>query len=244
MKKIFLLFFALLSLRLLAQNAADTRVFELRTYYAEPGKLDALIGRFRKHTVRLFEKHGMENIGYWVPLHNDNNQLLYVLAYPSLEAREAAWKAFGADPKWIKAKNKSERKGKLVSRVESVFLRAADFSPGIVATTPETDQVYELRTYTMLPGQLEPLLARFRQHTTVLFAKHGMTNVAYWTSIEKDAQQARLVYFLAHPSEAAGQKAFETFGKDPAWIQVKTDSERNGKLVEKIESIYLQALKM
>jgi hypothetical protein len=76
----------------------ETRFFELRTYYAAPGKLDALQARFRDHTVKLFEKHGMENIGYWLPLTNTENKLVYLLAFPSREAREKSWKEFSADP--------------------------------------------------------------------------------------------------------------------------------------------------
>src|SRR4029453_1499633 len=75
--------------------AKDSRVFELRTYYAAPGKLNDLQARFRDHTMALFEKHGMVNIGYWVPLENAENKLIYLLAYPSREARAKSWKEFG-----------------------------------------------------------------------------------------------------------------------------------------------------
>src|SRR6476469_2737431 len=88
--------FALTTLSAVAANN-DTRVFEMRTYYANPGKLDALNARFRDHTVKLFEKHGITNIGYWVPVENTENKLIYVLAYPSREAREASWKDFNND---------------------------------------------------------------------------------------------------------------------------------------------------
>src|SRR5258708_10891338 len=73
----------------------DTRLFEMRIYYAAPGKLDALHARFRDHTLKLFEKHGMTNIGYWVPVDNTDNKLIYILAFPDREAREKAFKAFG-----------------------------------------------------------------------------------------------------------------------------------------------------
>src|SRR5947199_8746890 len=78
----------------------ETRFFEMRTYYAAPGKLDDLLARFRDHTMALFEKHGMANIGYWLPLTNTDNKLVYILAYPSREARETSWKAFSSDPEW------------------------------------------------------------------------------------------------------------------------------------------------
>ena len=107
------------------------RVFEMRTYYTFEGRLPALNKRFREHTCDLFKKHGMENIGYWTPVNEKdgkNNKLVYILAYPSLEAREASWKAFGADPEWKKAREASELDGKIVEKVESVFLNPTDYS--------------------------------------------------------------------------------------------------------------------
>ena len=104
------------------------RVFEIRTYYANEGKLDALLARFRDHTVALFKKHGITNIGYWVPTDNKENKLIYILAYPSREARGKAWKAFIADPNWKKAYKESTSEGKLVKRVVNDFLAGTDFS--------------------------------------------------------------------------------------------------------------------
>ena len=69
----------------------EARFFEMRTYYAAPGKLDDLLARFRDHTAKLFEKHGIVNVGYWLPLTNSENKLVYLLAYPSREAREQSW---------------------------------------------------------------------------------------------------------------------------------------------------------
>src|SRR5262245_47204249 len=83
---------------LAADNPRSTRCYELRTYYSAPGKLEALHARFRDHTCKLFEKHGMVNVGYWVPLDNPDGKLIYLLAYPNREARENSWKAFMADP--------------------------------------------------------------------------------------------------------------------------------------------------
>jgi hypothetical protein len=100
----------------------DTRLFEMRIYYAAPGKLDALHARFRDHTLRLFEKHGMTNIGYWAPVDNSDNKLIYVLAFSDRDAREKAFKSFGADPDWQKAYKDSEKDGKLVTKIENVFL--------------------------------------------------------------------------------------------------------------------------
>jgi NIPSNAP len=109
----------------------DPRVFEMRTYYAAPGKMTALHARFRDHTCGLFKKHGMTIVGFWVPRDAKEAEvkLVYLLAYPSKEAADASWKAFRADPDWLKAKGDSEKDGTLVARVESVFLNPTDYSP-------------------------------------------------------------------------------------------------------------------
>jgi len=112
-------------------KSVEPRVFEMRTYYAEPGKMDALHARFRDHTNKLFVKHGMALIGYWSPLDakEAEQKMIYILAYPSKEARERSWKDFQNDPAWKTAKAASEKDGKLVSKVEFVFLKATDYSP-------------------------------------------------------------------------------------------------------------------
>jgi len=109
----------------------DTRVFELRTYYANPGKMDALNARFRDHTNKLFVKHGMTLIGYWNPIDSKQAQekLIYILAYPSKEAADKSWKDFMKDPDWNAARAKSEENGKLVAKVESVYMNPTDYSP-------------------------------------------------------------------------------------------------------------------
>jgi hypothetical protein len=112
--------------------AKASRVFEMRTYYAAPGKIEALHARFRDHTNKLFQKHGMTLVGYWVPIDKEQgseNKLVYILAFPSREARDKSFQAFGQDPAWKAAREASEVNGKLVDKVESVFLQATDYSP-------------------------------------------------------------------------------------------------------------------
>ena len=110
--------------------AADDRVFEMRTYHAHPGKMAALHARFRDHTCKLFEKHGITLIGFWSPLDKKESEgvMVYLLAYPSKEAADQAWKAFRADPDWLKAKAASEKDGPLVQKVESKYLTPTDYS--------------------------------------------------------------------------------------------------------------------
>lgn len=112
-----------------AQTAG--RVFELRTYTTLPGRLPNLLARFRDHTVKLFEKHGITNIGYWTPVEGQEgagNMLVYLLAHASVEAQKKSFDAFRADPAWVKARTESEVDGKIVDKVVSVTLQAADFS--------------------------------------------------------------------------------------------------------------------
>lgn len=106
---------------------AQTRVFELRTYYTKDGRLPALLERFRSHTTALFEKHGMVNIGYWVPV-DKPNVLIYIVAHPSVEAAKKNWDAFQHDPEWQKVKSESEASGPIVDHVDSVYMAPTDFS--------------------------------------------------------------------------------------------------------------------
>jgi hypothetical protein len=111
--------------------AGATRVFELRTYTTPPGQLPALHRRFRDHTMELFARHGMTNVGYWTPQDSTRreNTLVYLLAYPSRQAARDSWAAFTADPEWQRVRTESEANGKIVEKVESVFLEPTDFSP-------------------------------------------------------------------------------------------------------------------
>lgn len=203
----------------------DARVYEMRIYWAPEGKLDDLHARFRNHTVKLFETHGMTNVGYWTPIDNPERKLLYLLAYPSKAARDKAWKAFGADAEWQAVKKKTEANGPIVAKVESLFLQATDYSPE-VKPSQAGPRVFEFRDYTATPGNLAALNSRFRDHTVKLFEKHGMTNIGYWTPIagQKGADD-RLVYFLAHKSADAAKASFDGFRKDPAWDAARKASE-------------------
>lgn len=114
----------------LASLQARDRVFELRTYTAPEGKLDALQARFRDHTMRIFERHGMTNIGYWLPQDTTlrQNTLVYLLAHPTRAAADQAWRDFAADPEWQRVSEESQRDGRIVSQVVRMYLDPTDFS--------------------------------------------------------------------------------------------------------------------
>lgn len=247
MKSFSLLAALLIALTVPAFSAEkETRVFELRTYTAAPGKLDALHARFRDHTMRIFAEHGITSIGYWVPIENPENKLVYVLAYPSVEKRDASKKAFSADPDWKKVVSESEANGKLVTKVEHLFLSAADYSPPIQPSTGNSDRIFELRTYTTTPGNLPALHARFREHTTALFTKHGMINLFYWQPTpDQTGADNTLVYMLAHASADAAKTSWDAFRADPVWIAAKKASEdkAGGSLTvpDGVKSVFLKA---
>jgi hypothetical protein len=227
-----------------AENV-ETRVFEMRTYYSPAGRLDDLHARFRDHTLALFARHGITSIGYWVPIENTENKLIYVLAYPSREARETAWKEFNADPDWQAVRKETEAKGKIVAKVEQRFMKATDFSPKMKPSAGAGERVFELRTYTTTPGNLAPLHERFRDHTMQLFAKHGMTNLVYWQLLpDQPGAENTLIYMLAHASVDAAKASFAAFRADPDWIAVKKASEDKAggslTILDGVQSVFLK----
>ncbi|HLX64136.1 MAG TPA: NIPSNAP family protein [Planctomycetota bacterium] len=246
MRFLFLLALIMITSTLLhaADAPKDARCFELRVYHAAEGKLDALNARFRDHTLKIFEKHGMTSIGYWMPLDNPDHLLYYILAFPNRDAATASWKAFRDDPDWKAAAAASEKDGKLVTKVDSTFLHCTDFSPEVKPVQEKEPRVFELRTYTCNSGKLPNLLARFRDYTVKLFEKHGMTNFAYWV-IDSDSKMPNagdtLFYMLAHKSKEAGEASFKAFRDDPDWIKAKADSEKDGSLTIKdgVKSVYM-----
>jgi hypothetical protein len=247
------------------ETKADTSLYELRTYHANEGKLDALLARFRNHTCKLFTKHGMTNVGYWVPAENTDNLLVYLMSYPDKESRDASWKAFMADPDWKKAYSESTEDGKLVGKVDQIFMKPTDFSAGFAAVVPREivtgvdlqrpegrrrprigkDHLFEMRTYTATQGHLPNLHSRFRDHTMALFRKHGITNLAYFqpTAHQPGAESA-LLYFIAHKDAEAATKSWDTFRADPAWVEAKMASEKEagGSLtaVNGVKSVFLK----
>ena len=114
-------------------DSASTIVYELRVYHTYEGKLNDLLKRFREHTTRLFEKHGIKNVAYWTPLDEaaKSSTLIYILAHPSREAAAANWKAFQDDPEWKSVRDKSEENGKLVEKIDSTYMVLTDFSPPV-----------------------------------------------------------------------------------------------------------------
>ena len=127
---VFAAFVGVMSSPAAAAEPAKGKYFEMRIYTAAAGKMDALHARFRDHTLKLFKKHGIESVAYWTAVDEKNaGKLVFVIAYPDKDSREKLWNAFGKDPEWVKAKDESEKDGKLVDKVEQIFMTATDYSP-------------------------------------------------------------------------------------------------------------------
>lgn len=223
--------------------APDTRVYELRTYTAAPGKFENVLARFRENTMRIFEKHGMKNIGYWVPVEaadGAGEKLVYLLEHKSREAATASWAAFQADPEWQAVAKASEANGRIVAKAEKIFLTLTDYSPVPAAKIAATPRIFELRTYTTPEGKLDALDARFRGGETALFEKSGMTGVAYFHPADADKGAGHtLIYLLAHTDRAAAKASWSKFSADPEWVKMKQVSEKDGKLTTETKSMFL-----
>jgi len=109
----------------------STAVYELRIYHAAPGKLAELLARFRDHTIKLFDRHGIKSVAYWTLIEEPqkSNTLIYILQHPSREEAAANWKSFQDDPEWKTVRDKSEANGKLTEKIDSTFMALTDFSP-------------------------------------------------------------------------------------------------------------------
>ena len=109
---------------------AQNKVYELRTYTCNEGKLPDLMKRFREHTIDIFKRHGMESVGYWVPQDPEKSKttLIYIITHASKEQAVKNWAEFRSDPEWKKVAADSEMNGKIVARVDSVYMDPTDFS--------------------------------------------------------------------------------------------------------------------
>ena len=235
---------ALLPVSAAAPAEGPGTVYELRTYVAAPGKGEAVLARFREHTTRLFERHGMVNVGYWVAADAKDGgaeKLIYLLRHRSRDAAKASWQGFLADPDWRAVAKATEAAGKIVAGIESVYLTATDFTAPMDAGNGGAERVFELRTYVAAPGKLPALDARFRDHTRAIFARQGMTNLGYFHPVdEKGGAGTTLIYFLAYPSREAAAAAWKGFRDDPEWVKARTASEKEGRLTAKVTSVYLK----
>lgn len=209
---------AMLTSPLTAQPGGDEgrpqTLYELRYYVAAPGKLEDLHARFRDHTMKLFEKHGMENVIYWNVVEGDKTDgdkaertMVYILAHENEEAREKSWKAFMDDPAWKEAHAQSEKNGKLLAEPPRVILmRETDFSP---LDWPPSDEkrLYELRHYNDGPERVPYTVERFGLGEDQLFRDAGMETIKFWRATDDSA----FIYLLAHEDRDASKASWAKF---------------------------------
>ncbi len=223
-----------------AQQTITSSYFEMRTYTVHDGKMPDLIQRFQNHTRALFTKHGIENVAYLLSEEEPDKQLTFIIGYPSASERDIRWNNFANDPEWKAVAAASEANGKIVQKVDQVFMVwAKDLNS---AKTPKPSGIFQLRTYHLLPGKLDAIQTRFRDHTQALFEKQGLSNYPYWITVEKDGLQSKLVYFLGHQNKEEFNAAFDRFRVDPEWIRVRDASEIPGKIVEKVDTKFYVSL--
>ena len=233
----------LLSHRSVGAEPGDGPVYELRVYTCEPGKLAALNERFRDHTMKIFARHGIENVAYWVPTQGPESEttLIYLLRHKSREAAATSWADFRNDPEWKQVAAASQEKyGKILAKApESTYLIPTDYSPEIEVI--KGDCLYELRTYTAAEGKLDALHERFRKQTDKLFAKHGMPALAYWKPMDEPKSKNVLIYVLEHQDLDAAQASWAAFMQDPDWQAARRASEVDGRLTaQRPERVYMR----
>jgi hypothetical protein len=197
------------------------KLYELRFYTTLPGKLPDLNARFRDHTMKLFEKHGMENIIYWTVSEgtkqdgsDKDNMLIYVIAHKDEAAKDASWKAFLNDPEWKSAAAKSEENGKILAKApEAILMRDVAFSAADEPVNKDSDapaRLWELRQYNDGPERVPHTVDRFASGEDKIFTKHGMQTVKFWTATDDSA----FIYLLAHMDRTAAKASWKGFMND------------------------------
>ncbi|MCA9076040.1 MAG: NIPSNAP family protein [Planctomycetaceae bacterium] len=229
--------------RVVAADDETGPVFQLRIYVMADGKLDVMNERFREHTTKLFERHGIENVGYWVATDkpHSENMLIYLLKHKSREAADASWAAFGKDSEWqaIAKATKDQHGNILKEKIDATYMVTTDYSPEV--QPPRADKLYELRVYKANEGKLDALHARFRDHTQDIFASHNMRSYGYWSPTEGTKAGNNLIYILEYDDRDAANAGWQAFFKDPKWQKAYQESIKDGRLLaEKPESIYMR----
>lgn len=203
------------------KDSAPGKLYELRFYTTNPGKLPDLHARFRDHTMKLFEKHGMENIIYWTVSEGTkedgdakDNMLVYVIAHKNDDARQASWKAFRDDPEWKAVAAKSEENGKILATApRAILMTETEFSAADEKANKDSDaaaRLWELRQYNDGPERVPHTVDRFGSGEKEIFTKHGMETVKFWKATDDSA----FIYLLAHKDRDASKQSWLGFRGD------------------------------
>ena len=229
-----------------APRLLEGPLYELRIYQASEGRFQHLIKRFREHTDRIFKKHGLKALGYWIPTDGSvkkRRKFVYLLQHPSRYEAYRNWTNFFNDKEWERVMDKPEFQGLLSEKPTSIFLSLNDYSVAARNDIEKPGGSFELCTDVVNPGKLPMLNARFRKHTTSLFNQHGIQNVSYWTPFDQPDSKDTLIYLVHHANRKQADLNWEAFGQDPEWKKVARESQIQGKLLARPpERLYLKAL--
>ena len=254
----------------LGQSPSAKPLYELRSYVSESGRQADVLKLFSDSGIPMMAKHKITLVGAWTNVDPKDERVFTLLSHKDKASADAAQAAVQNDPEWKETLQKSMVDGKKpVVSLERIFLSANDYSPAL-ETKDIGNRVFELRTYVATKGNLAALNTRFKDHTMALFAKHGMTNIAYFSvldgeklsaakllesvspigktsaAIEADLPAAgnSLVYFITHASPEAAKVNFGKFGADPEWQKAYKASEAaaGGSLTAKdgVKSLFLK----
>ena len=229
-----------------APRLLDGPLYELRIYHANEGRFQHLIKRFRENTDRIFKKHGLKSLGYWIPTEGsakNKRRFIYLLEHPSRYAAYRNWTNFLNDKEWEKVMDKPEFQGLLSEKPTNFFLTPNNYSARARNNIAKAGGIFELRTYVANPGKLTSLNIRFSKHTTRLFNKHGIKNLGYWTPFDQPDREDTLMYLIHHADRKQADLNWQAFAQDKEWTRVARESQSNGKLLAKPpERLYLKAL--
>jgi hypothetical protein len=221
-------------------------LYELRKYEVMPGRMPALLDRFATFTTLKWKEYDVRLTGFWTPdIGGHNHQLIYILAWNSLEERFKNFGAWQASPERAKKWAETEANGPLVRRVDNSLHEPTGFSqldngtPYGPDASGRSPYYFELREYDSVPGKLPNLVKRFGGFTIDCFKKYGFRQVGYWTPLIAGSNQ-RLTYMLAWESHEERIKGFKTFRADPDRQRVFAESEKDGVLVERVTSTMLE----
>ena len=216
----------------------DGPVYELRIYAAAEDRLGHLIARFREHTDRLFRKHKMEPVAYWLPTDGtakEKRRFVYILKHPSRYAAYQNWNAFTHDPEWKRGVlEKPEFQRLLSERPESIFLTSNGFPNK--SNRSNTPSIYELRIKTAKPEKLAALYQYHNDQGLKLHLKHDIHTMGCWFAYDRPESENALYTLLRHPSRPQAELNWKSLESDSAWRKTK------GNLAEKTERLYLKPL--
>ena len=218
--------------------------YELRIYLCEEGQVNAIQNKINKQSKDIYSKHGFKFVTSWKAKAESQNLLYILFEFKKTTERDLSMTNLLSDSA---AENLLIEKDKRVKNVESILLKINKDLSKTSATKSKNfkpEGIYEMRTYYMLPGRYPNIVTRFKDHTRKLFEKQGMVNVVYFDTVERDGSQPKLLYFLRHKDEEAAKKAWDGFRVDPDWIKVRDASEESGRIVQKVEAVYMQSLGM